>query len=95
MNRAPTMKEILHTADGIKEKPMLTLDRDDIRDRIADVLRQHRCRDWHYEDKGGHMILLDVLAQNANDETTGAAAEEIDDLAADITDAILESLGDL
>ena len=88
MGRVPTVKEILHTADGITDKPMHTLDRDGIRDRIAEVLRQHRCRDWHYEDEGGSMQLLDVLAQNANDETVSSAVEEIDDLAADIVDAI-------
>lgn len=84
----PEIKGILHTADGIADKPMPAPVRDDIVELIAEVLRQHRCRDWHYEDDGGSMQLLDVLAQNARDETVSSAIEEIDDLAADIFDAI-------
>lgn len=72
---------ILVLADAIK-------DRETSANIVADVLRQHRCNDWYTEDDGGHMQLLDVLAQHSEDGTVRRAIDEIDDLAADIVDAL-------
>ena len=60
---------------------------------VSETLRHHRCRDWHIKDDGGSMQLIDVLSQHSEDGTVSRAIEEIDDLAADIVDAIFDAAG--